>query len=61
MGLGEKFSNEAKETIGKIEERTGEAIHNQSRRTRDLKDRAAAATKKAGEQHQDEVRHPNRK
>ncbi|RAX47344.1 CsbD family protein [Arthrobacter sp. AQ5-05] len=61
MGLGDKISNKAKETVGKFKEKTGDAIHNQSLRTEGLKDRAAAAAKEAGEQLKEKVRHSNRK
>lgn len=45
MGLGKKLGNKAKESVGKIKEKTGEATGNDRLRIEGLKDRTVATAK----------------
>ncbi|MFF5794707.1 CsbD family protein [Paeniglutamicibacter sp. NPDC012692] len=49
MGVGDKISNKAKEAVGKVKEKVGDATDNESLQAEGLKDQAVAKAKQAGE------------
>lgn len=49
MGLGDKISNKAKESTGKVKEGVGDATNNPDLEAEGLKDQGVAKAKQAGE------------
>lgn len=49
MGLGDKISNAAKETVGKAKEAIGDATNNEQLQAEGVKDQAVANARQAGE------------
>lgn len=49
MGLGDKISNTAKETVGKAKEAIGDATGNEQLQAEGVKDQAVANARQAGE------------
>lgn len=60
MGLGDKISNKAKEAVGKIKQKTGDATDNEKLQAEGLKDQAVAHAKQAAERVKDKAKDINR-